>query len=119
MNDQQHELQIGTATSAVLVSLLQTLVDKEILSNSEVRTLDQSGERSRASRVYRSVRRKHGFHPGRPPAEISGRRRRLAVPIRLCLEFDSISRDKSTRDILESILSAMLESTQVSIAADQ
>ena len=39
MNHQQHELQIGTATSAVLVSLLQTLVDKEILSNSEVRTL--------------------------------------------------------------------------------
>ena len=39
MNDQRRELQIGTATSAVLVSLLQTLVDKGILSNSEVRGL--------------------------------------------------------------------------------
>ena len=39
MNDQRHELQIGTATSAVLVSLLQTLVEKGVLSNSEVRGL--------------------------------------------------------------------------------
>ena len=33
------ELEIGNATSAVLISLLQTLVDKDVLSNSEVRVL--------------------------------------------------------------------------------
>ena len=33
------ELEIGNATSAVLMSLLQTLVDKDVLSNSEVRVL--------------------------------------------------------------------------------
>jgi hypothetical protein len=39
MDDQRRELQIGTATSAILVSLLQTLVAKEVLSNAEVRGL--------------------------------------------------------------------------------
>jgi hypothetical protein len=39
MNNQQRELQIGKATSAILVSLLQSLVAKEILSNAEVRGL--------------------------------------------------------------------------------
>lgn len=33
------ELELGNATSAVLVSLLRTLVDKNILSNSEARAL--------------------------------------------------------------------------------
>ena len=33
------ELELGNATSAVLVSLLRTLVDKNILSNNEARAL--------------------------------------------------------------------------------
>jgi len=33
------ELELGNATSAVLVSLLKTLVDKNILSNREARVL--------------------------------------------------------------------------------
>ena len=39
MYGQGRELEIGNAASAVIVSLLQTLVDKEILSNAEVRAL--------------------------------------------------------------------------------
>jgi hypothetical protein len=31
------ELEIGNATSAILISLLRTLVDKHVLSNTEVR----------------------------------------------------------------------------------
>lgn len=33
------ELEIGNATSAVLISLLRTLIDKGVLSNVEVRAL--------------------------------------------------------------------------------
>jgi hypothetical protein len=33
------DLEIGNATSAVLISLLQALVDKDVLSNAEVRVL--------------------------------------------------------------------------------
>lgn len=33
------ELEIGNATSAVLISLLRTLADKGVLSNAEVRAL--------------------------------------------------------------------------------
>ena len=33
------ELEIGNATSAILISLLQTLVDKQVLSNTEVRAV--------------------------------------------------------------------------------
>jgi hypothetical protein len=44
MNHQQHELQIGTATSAVLVSLLQTLVSSGLASST-------AGRRSRWGHV--------------------------------------------------------------------
>jgi hypothetical protein len=33
------ELEIGNATSAILISLLQTLVDKHVLSNTEIRAV--------------------------------------------------------------------------------
>jgi hypothetical protein len=33
------ELELGNATSAVLISLLRTLIDKDLLSNGEVRAL--------------------------------------------------------------------------------
>jgi hypothetical protein len=33
------ELEIGNATSAILISLLKTLVDKNVLSNADVRVL--------------------------------------------------------------------------------
>jgi len=33
------EVEIGNATSAILISLLRTLAEKEILSNTEVRSL--------------------------------------------------------------------------------
>lgn len=33
------ELELGNATSAVLISLLRTLIDKDVLSNGEVRAL--------------------------------------------------------------------------------
>jgi len=33
------ELELGNATSAVLISLLRTLIGKDVLSNSEVRAL--------------------------------------------------------------------------------
>ena len=33
------ELEISNATSAALISLMQTLVDKDVLSNAEVRAL--------------------------------------------------------------------------------
>jgi len=33
------ELEIGNATSAILISLLQILVDKHVLSNTEVRAV--------------------------------------------------------------------------------
>ena len=33
------ELEISNATSAIVISLLQTLIDKDILSNTEVRAL--------------------------------------------------------------------------------
>jgi hypothetical protein len=33
------ELELGNATSAILVSLLKTLVDKSVLSNTDVRVL--------------------------------------------------------------------------------
>lgn len=39
MYGQGRELELGNATSAVLLSLLKTLVDKDILSNSEARIL--------------------------------------------------------------------------------
>lgn len=33
------ELEIGNATSAILIALLRTLVDKNVLSNNEVRAI--------------------------------------------------------------------------------
>ena len=46
MYGQGRELELGNAASAVLVSLLKTLVNKNVLSNAEARVLsDQSGER--------------------------------------------------------------------------
>ncbi len=39
MYGQGRELEIGNAASAVLVSLLKTLVDKDILSNADARIL--------------------------------------------------------------------------------
>jgi hypothetical protein len=39
MYGQGRELELGNAASAVLVSLLKTLVDKDILSDAEVRVL--------------------------------------------------------------------------------
>jgi len=39
MYGQGRELEIGNATSAGLISLLQTLVDKGVVSNIEVRAL--------------------------------------------------------------------------------
>lgn len=33
------ELEIGNATSAILISLLRTLIDKRVLSNTEVRAV--------------------------------------------------------------------------------
>ena len=33
------ELEIGNATSAILISLLRTLVDKHVISNTEVRAV--------------------------------------------------------------------------------
>jgi len=39
MYEQGRELELGNATSAVLVSLLKTLVGKNILSNNEARVL--------------------------------------------------------------------------------
>jgi hypothetical protein len=39
MYGQGRELELGNATSAVLVSLLKTLVEKNILSNDEARIL--------------------------------------------------------------------------------
>ena len=39
MYGQGRELEIGNATSAVLISLLQTLVDKDVVSNTDVRAL--------------------------------------------------------------------------------
>jgi len=39
MYGQGREIELGNATSAVLVSLLRTLIDKDVLSNTEVRAL--------------------------------------------------------------------------------
>ncbi len=39
MYGQGHELEIGNAISAIVISLLETLIAKNILANSEVRTL--------------------------------------------------------------------------------
>jgi len=39
MYGQGRELELGNAASAVLVSLLRTLVDKDILSNADARSL--------------------------------------------------------------------------------
>lgn len=39
MYGQGRELEIGNATSAILISLLQTLIDKGVLSTAEVRAL--------------------------------------------------------------------------------
>lgn len=39
MYGQGRELEIANATSAVVISLLQTLVDREVLSNADVRAL--------------------------------------------------------------------------------
>ena len=39
MYGQGRELEIGNATSAVLISLLQALIDKGVVSNAEVRAL--------------------------------------------------------------------------------
>jgi hypothetical protein len=39
MYGQGRELELGNATSAVLISLLKTLIDKNVLSNTEARVL--------------------------------------------------------------------------------
>lgn len=39
MYGQGRELEIGNATSAILISLLQVLVEKDVLSGAEVRAL--------------------------------------------------------------------------------
>jgi hypothetical protein len=39
MYGQGRELEIGNATSAILISLLKALIDKDILSNGKVRAL--------------------------------------------------------------------------------
>jgi hypothetical protein len=39
MYGRERELEIGNATSAILISLLQTLVDKGVVSNADVRAL--------------------------------------------------------------------------------
>ncbi len=39
MYGQGREIELGNATSAVLISLLRTLIDKDVLSNTEVRAL--------------------------------------------------------------------------------
>lgn len=39
MYGQGRELEIGNATSAILISLLQTLIDKDVLTGVEVRAL--------------------------------------------------------------------------------
>ena len=48
------ELEIGNATSAILVSLLQTLIEKNILSNADVRSLLTKAAGDSASREYAS-----------------------------------------------------------------
>jgi hypothetical protein len=39
MYGQGREIELGNVTSAVLISLLRTLIDKDVLSNTEVRAL--------------------------------------------------------------------------------
>jgi hypothetical protein len=39
MYGQGRELEIGNATSAILISLLKSLIDKNVLSNGDVRAL--------------------------------------------------------------------------------
>jgi len=39
MYGQGRELEIGNATSAIVISLLKALIDKDVLSNDEVRAL--------------------------------------------------------------------------------
>ena len=39
MNGKGRELEIGNATSAIVISLLQALVDKHVLSNTEARAV--------------------------------------------------------------------------------
>jgi hypothetical protein len=39
MYGQGKELELGNATSAILIALLQSLIDKDVLSNGEVRAL--------------------------------------------------------------------------------
>ena len=39
MYDKGREIEIGNATSAIVISLLRTLVDKNVFSNHEVRTV--------------------------------------------------------------------------------
>ena len=39
MYGQGREIELGNATSAVLISLLRSLIDKDVLSNTEVRAL--------------------------------------------------------------------------------
>ncbi len=39
MYGQGRELEIGNATSAIVISLLSTLIDKDLLSNNDVRIL--------------------------------------------------------------------------------
>jgi hypothetical protein len=46
------ELEIGNATSAMLVSLLQTLIEKDVLSYADVRSLLTKAAGDLASREY-------------------------------------------------------------------
>jgi hypothetical protein len=39
MYGQGQELELGNATSAILISLMRTLIDKDVLSDTEVRVL--------------------------------------------------------------------------------
>ena len=48
------ELEIGNATIAILVSLLQTLIEKDVLSNADVRSLLTKAAGDLGSREYAS-----------------------------------------------------------------
>jgi hypothetical protein len=48
------ELEIGNATTAILVSLLQTLIEKNVLSNADVRGLLTKAAGDLASHEYAS-----------------------------------------------------------------
>ena len=52
MYEHGRELEIGNATSAILISLLQVLIDKDVLTNVEVRALLTNAARSLVPHAY-------------------------------------------------------------------